>query len=167
MFDIGFWELAFIAVIGIVVVGPKRLPEVVRSIAIVLRKVRRMFSDVKADIERELDLDDMRRIVREADMEEHIRQLNQSVLDAESEVRDSGKALLRDIDDVKAKAESMMDVYEPALADGEKIDERLADANADTGIEARLDLDAPAPPAPSPSAAVRSGISNDTKTLRR
>lgn len=167
MFDIGFWELAFIAVIGIVVVGPKRLPEVVRSIAIVLRKVRRMFSDVKADIERELDLDDMRRIVREADMEEHIRQLNQSVLDAESEVRDSGKALLRDIDDVKAKAESMMDVYEPALADGEKIDERLADANADTGIEARLDLDAPAPPAPSPCAAVRSGISNDTKTLRR
>lgn len=167
MFDIGFWELAFIAVIGIVVVGPKRLPEVVRSIAIVLRKVRRMFSDVKADIERELDLDDMRRIVREADMEEHIRQLNQSVLDAESEVRDSGKALLRDIDDVKAKAESMMDVYEPTLADGEKIDERLADANADTGIEPRLDLDAPVPPAPSPSAAVRSGISNDTKTLRR
>lgn len=167
MFDIGFWELAFIAVIGIVVVGPKRLPEVVRSIAIVLRKVRRMFSDVKADIERELDLDDMRRIVREADMEEHIRQLNQSVLDAESEVRDSGKALLRDIDDVKAKAESMMDVYEPALADGEKSDERLADANADTGVEPRLDLAAPAPPAPSPSAAIPSGISNDTKTLRR
>ncbi|MDO5091533.1 MAG: Sec-independent protein translocase protein TatB [Cardiobacteriaceae bacterium] len=132
MFDIGFWELAFIAIIGIVVVGPKRLPEVVRSVAIVLRKARRMFSDVKADIERELDLDDMRRIVREADMEEHIRQLNQSVIDAESDVRASGKALLRDIDDVKSKAQSMMDVYDPALADGEK----------DTGIEPRRDLDA-------------------------
>ena len=79
MFDIGFWELVFIAVIGIVVVGPKRLPEVVRTIAVLVRKARRMFSDVKADIERELDLNDMRRIVREADMEEHIRQLNASV----------------------------------------------------------------------------------------
>lgn len=131
MFDIGFWELAFIAIIGIVVVGPKRLPEVVRTIAIVLRKARRMFSDVKADIERELDLDDMRRIVREADMEEHIRQLNQSVMDAESDVRTGGKALLRDIDDVKAKAESMLDVYDPALADGEQ----------DTGIEPRRDFE--------------------------
>lgn len=163
MFDIGFWELAFIAIIGIVVVGPKRLPEVVRTVAIVLRKARRMFSDVKADIERELDLDDMRRIVREADMEEHIRQLNQSVMDAESEVRASGKALLRDIDDVKAKAESMLDVYEPGMHDGEA----QADRNADTGIEPRLDLDDASPlPASASSAAVPTGISNDIKNPR-
>lgn len=149
MFDIGFWELAFIAIIGIVVVGPKRLPEVVRSVAVVMRKARRMFSDVKADIERELDLDDMRRIVREADMEEHIRQLNQSVMDAGEDVRNSGKNLLRDIDEIKHKAEAMMDVYDPALADGE----------ADTGIEPRRDLPAPQ----GGTLPVPSGIANDLK----
>lgn len=159
MFDIGFSELVFIAIIGIVVVGPKRLPEVVRSVAVVLRKARRMFSDVKADIERELDLDEMRRMVREADMEAHIRELNQSVMDMDEEVRGSGKALLRDIDDIKSKAEAMMDVYEPALADGE----------SDTGIEPRRDL-APMIPleaASSPARDVPPGIANDLKKPRR
>ena len=152
MFDIGFWELVFIAVIGIVVVGPKRLPEVVRTIAVLVRKARRMFSDVKADIERELDLDDMRRIVREADMEEHIRQLNASVMDMDQEVRGTGKALLRDIDEIKHKAEAMMDVYDPALADGE----------ADTGIEPRRDLEHTELPVQS-GIPVPSGIANDLK----
>lgn len=152
MFDIGFWELVFIAVIGIVVVGPKRLPEVVRTVAVLLRKVRRMFSDVKADIARELDLDDMRRIVREADMQEHIRQINESVMEMDNDVRGSGKALLRDIDEIKSKAQSMMDVYDPALADGE----------ADTGIEPRRDLE-PQPPGNIP---VPAGIANDLKSPR-
>ena len=159
MFDIGFSELVFIAIIGIVVVGHKRLPEVVRSVAVVLRKARRMFSDVKADIERELDLDEMRRMVREADMEAHIRELNQSVMDMDGEVRGSGKALLRDIDDIKSKAEAMMDVYEPALADGER----------DTGIEPRRDL-APVIPLEVASPPVRDvppGIANDLKKPRR
>lgn len=157
MFDIGFWELTFIAVIGIVIVGPHRLPEVVRTVTAMVRKMRRMFSDVKADIERELDLDDMRRIVREVDMEEHIREINKSVMDMDGEVRSSGKALLHDIDEVKHKAEAMMDVYEPALADGE----------ATTGIEPRLDLAASdPPPAPTGPAPIPAGIANDTKTKR-
>ena len=150
MFDIGFSELLFIAVIGIVVVGPKRLPEVVRTVAVIMRKLRRMFSDVKADIERELDLDDMRRIVREADMQAHLEEINRSVMAMDDEVRSNGKTLLRDIDDVKARAEAMMDVYDPALADGEAI----------TGIEPRRDLlpDVPTDPLPVPP-----GIANDLK----
>uniref|UniRef100_UPI00260B129F Sec-independent protein translocase protein TatB n=1 Tax=uncultured Cardiobacterium sp. TaxID=417619 RepID=UPI00260B129F len=61
MFDIGFSELVVLGVIGIVVIGPQRLPEVVRTAVITVRKIRRAFSDVRADIERELDLDDMRK----------------------------------------------------------------------------------------------------------
>lgn len=98
MFDIGFWELVTIGVIGIVVVGPDKLPEVVRSGVKTVRKVRRMFDDVKQDIERELDIDEMRRMVHEADMEEHIRKLNQSVMDATKKIEKNGKSLLDDID---------------------------------------------------------------------
>lgn len=98
MFDIGFWELVTIAIIGIVVVGPEKLPEVVRTIMATVRKFRRMFDDVKGDIERELHLDDIRRQVQEADIQEHIRKLNQSVIDAGKEFHESGKDLLHDID---------------------------------------------------------------------
>ncbi len=99
MFDIGFWELLVIAVIGIVVVGPDRLPEVVRTIMVLVRKARRMFQDVKQDIENELDLDDLRRTMRETEIDEHIRKLNRSVMDAGLDVQNSGKSLLNSIDD--------------------------------------------------------------------
>lgn len=98
MFDIGFWELATIAIIGIVVVGPERLPEVVRTVAAYVRKARRAFQDVKSDIERELDLDDLRRQMHDVDMEDHIKKLNQSVMDADQNVR---KAVSRFDDDIR------------------------------------------------------------------
>ena len=98
MFDIGFWELATIAIIGIVVVGPERLPEVVRTVAAYVRKARRAFQDVKSDIERELDLDDLRRQMHDVDMEDHIKKLNQSVMDADRDVR---KAASRFDDDLR------------------------------------------------------------------
>ena len=118
MFDIGFWELVVIGVIGIVVIGPERLPEVVRSALIFIRKIRRGFSDVRADIERELDLDDMRKILHEADMREHIKKLNDGVMNLDKEARDLGTSIKEDL-------EHAYDGYTPE--DGE--------AEADTGVE--------------------------------
>ena len=118
MFDIGFWELVVIGVIGIVVIGPERLPEVVRSALIFIRKIRRAFSDVRADIERELDLDDMRKILHEADMREHIKKLNDGVMNLDKEARDLGTSIKEDL-------EHAYDGYTP----------EDANAEADTGIE--------------------------------
>ena len=119
MFDIGFWELVVIGVIGIVVIGPERLPEVVRSALIFIRKIRRAFSDVRADIERELDLDDMRKILHEVDMREHIKKLNDGVMNLDKEARDLGTSIKEDL-------EHAYDGYTP----------EDANAEADTGIEA-------------------------------
>ena len=143
MFDIGFWELATIAIIGIVVVGPERLPEVVRTVAAYVRKARRAFQDVKSDIERELDLDDLRRQMHEVDMEDHIKKLNQSVMDADRDVRkavsrfddDIRHSLDDDLNDPEVRAVDERDSaveydnydYDPGAADSEEF--------ADTGIE--------------------------------
>ena len=118
MFDIGFSELVVLGVIGVVVIGPQRLPEVVRTAVITVRKIRRAFSDVRADIERELDLDDMRKILHEADMKAHINQLNQDIMDLDKGARDLGE-------DIKTDLEHAYDGYTPE--DGE--------AEADTGVE--------------------------------
>ncbi len=54
MFDIGFWELIFILVIALLVVGPERLPKVARTAGLWLGKVRGFIVTVKADIDQEL-----------------------------------------------------------------------------------------------------------------
>ena len=118
MFDIGFSELVVLGVIGVVVIGPQRLPEVVRTAVITVRKIRRAFSDVRADIERELDLDDMRKILHEADMKAHINKLNQDIMDLDKGARELGE-------DIKSDLEHAYDGYTPE--DGE--------AEADTGVE--------------------------------
>lgn len=139
MFDIGFWELAVIAVIGIVVVGPDKLPEVVRSIMVMVRKIQRMFSDVRGDIERELHLDEVRRSVDEMDLQEHIRKLNQSVIDADKEVRSEGKKILQDIDsEVKAVEKSLQNIAderEQTVGGHERITQYEAPAQSDAEAE--------------------------------
>jgi sec-independent protein translocase protein TatB len=54
MFDIGFWEVIFIAVITLLVVGPERLPKVARTAGLWVGKIRGFVVSVKADIDKEL-----------------------------------------------------------------------------------------------------------------
>ena len=61
MFDIGFSELVVIAVITLVVVGPERLPETVRSISLWIGRIKQMFSTAQKDLENEVGMDDIRR----------------------------------------------------------------------------------------------------------
>lgn len=70
MFDIGFSELLVIALVGLVVIGPKRLPEVARTAGQWVAKVRRFVADVKQDIDREMqqaDLNELRNLKQELD----------------------------------------------------------------------------------------------------
>lgn len=71
MFDIGFPELVLIAVVALLVIGPERLPEALRTLGLWLGRMRRSFTAVKAEIEKEIGMDDVRRqLHNEAIMEE-------------------------------------------------------------------------------------------------
>ncbi len=64
MFDIGWQELFLVALITIIVVGPKELPRVLRTVTLWIRKIRSMareFQDGIDDLAREADLDDLRK----------------------------------------------------------------------------------------------------------
>ena len=66
MFDIGWPELLIVAVITVIVVGPKELPRVLRTVTGLIRKVRGMASDFQSTIDdmvRESELDDLRKQV--------------------------------------------------------------------------------------------------------
>jgi len=53
MFDIGFWEIALIAVVALLVVGPDEFPGLVRNIGAWIGKIRRFMTDTKNDLDRE------------------------------------------------------------------------------------------------------------------
>ncbi|EKF76128.1 Sec-independent protein translocase TatB [Alcanivorax hongdengensis A-11-3] len=60
MFDIGFAELALIFVIGLVVLGPERLPQVARTLGLWMGRARATFNHLRNELEREALTQDMR-----------------------------------------------------------------------------------------------------------
>jgi sec-independent protein translocase protein TatB len=65
MFDIGFSELMVIAVVALVVLGPERLPRVARTAGHLFGRLQRYVNDVKADINREIELEELRKFKSE------------------------------------------------------------------------------------------------------
>lgn len=65
MFDIGFSELLVIAVVALIVIGPERLPKVARTAGLLSGRLRRYVNDIKADISREMQLDELKKMQQE------------------------------------------------------------------------------------------------------
>jgi len=62
MFDIGFSEMMVIGLVALIVIGPERLPRVARTIGHLAGRLQRYVSDVKADINREVELGELRKM---------------------------------------------------------------------------------------------------------
>ena len=60
MFDIGFSEMVVLAVVALVVLGPERLPKVAKQTGAWMGKLRRYVDDVKSDINRQMELSELR-----------------------------------------------------------------------------------------------------------
>jgi sec-independent protein translocase protein TatB len=65
MFDIGFSELLVIAIVALIVVGPERLPKVARTLGHLMGRMQRFVAEVKADINNQLKLEELRKIEAE------------------------------------------------------------------------------------------------------
>jgi sec-independent protein translocase protein TatB len=62
MFDVGFSEMLMVVLVGLLVLGPERLPKVARETALWVRKARSLLHNAKADIKRELDLEELQEL---------------------------------------------------------------------------------------------------------
>ena len=77
MFDIGFSELLVIAVVALIVIGPERLPKVARTLGHLFGRMQRYVNDVKADISREMELEELKKI--QSGVEDAARSFQSSV----------------------------------------------------------------------------------------
>ena len=104
MFDIGFWEMAFIGVVALIVIGPERLPGVARTVGHWVGKGRRMLNEVKTDIKKEIkeqDLQDLKNLKQEfGSVTSDIKSVtdNPDVLG----VKKAGDEIRKSVDDVTA-----------------------------------------------------------------
>ncbi len=126
MFDIGFSELMVIAVVALIVIGPERLPKAARTMGHLFGRLQRYVNDVKSDINREMEL-------------EELRKLQQQVQGAAREIETSMNTAMRDVEAGVRSVES-------------QLNEHAADAPASSAASLPP-LAEPSPAEPVPAAA--------------
>ena len=140
MFDIGFSELIIIGIVALVVIGPERLPKVARTTGLLLGRLQRYVNDVKADINREMQLDELKKL--RSEMEESARDFERSMADGMRTIeRDVGDAVNAVKSDVQSPAV-------PALGGGVSQAEEPGKLGPEDPVGAGRD----APSGPSPAA---------------
>ena len=112
MFDIGFSELVVIGVVALVVIGPERLPKTARTMGHLFGRLQRYVNDVKADINREMELDELRRLQRE--MQGAAREFEQSVTSAANEVQTGVRNVERELNEAAAAPAGGAPAAQPA-----------------------------------------------------
>ncbi len=104
MFDIGFTEIFVIGVVALVVIGPERLPRVAKTVGHLFGRMQRYVSEVKADISREIELDELRKL--QSTMQDAGRSIEQSVSSQvsfiESEVKQAGAEAQKQVESAVA-----------------------------------------------------------------
>ena len=96
MFDIGFPELLLVSVVALLVIGPDKLPETVRTVALWVGRIRRGLANIKAEIENEIGADEIRRQLHNESIMQEINktkdQIGSIVKDAEAQISDIADA---------------------------------------------------------------------------
>lgn len=111
MFDIGLWELILIGIIGLVVLGPERLPTAVRTVSGWIRTMRRLAQNVKNELEQELEIEKLHSDLKKAES------INQDInsKDIPDELKESIATLQQAAQDVNQPYTADTQPSEPAV----------------------------------------------------
>ena len=108
MFDIGASEIFVIGVVALIVIGPERLPRVAKTLGHLFGRLQRYVSEVKSDINREIELDELRKL--KATMQDAARSIEQSVTSQvnfiDSEVKQAGAEVQKQVESAQKQVES-------------------------------------------------------------
>jgi sec-independent protein translocase protein TatB len=149
MFDISFAQILIIALVAMIVIGPKRLPKTVRTLGLLLGRAQRYVSEIKSDIQREMELDELRKVQQSMqdigkDIEKSVRSVVQetekTVKQAEGSVQEMESELNRIAEDKPATQTT----GEEATNKETQTTTAVADSATTTEIEAEPPVTVPA-----------------------
>jgi sec-independent protein translocase protein TatB len=108
MFDIGASEIFVIGVVALIVIGPERLPRVAKTLGHLFGRLQRYVSEVKSDINREIELEELRNL--KATMQDAARSIEQSINAQvnyiDSEVKQVGADVQKQVESAQKQVES-------------------------------------------------------------
>lgn len=146
MFDVSFTELMVIGVIALIVIGPERLPKVARTVGHLLGRAQRYVNDVKSDIQREIELDELRKF--KSEMEDAAQGVQKSLNETQASLQEPVQQFRAELDEVAREASIKA---EPAAASATPAEPERSIAPP-PGQNHSLDLDLPAVQTPAPAA---------------
>ncbi|MFA0441064.1 twin arginine-targeting protein translocase TatB [Vibrio sp. 10N.286.49.C2] len=117
MFDIGFWELVLISVVGLVVLGPERLPTAIRSVSRFISSAKSMANNVKDELSHELKVQELQDNLRKAEkmgMEDLSPELKSSVEELKRAAQDVTRPYAKDKVETTEEASSVAADVKPA-----------------------------------------------------
>lgn len=150
MFGLSFGELFIIGVVGLIVIGPERLPTVARTLGHLVGRAQRYVSDVKSDIQREMDIQEIAKIREE--MQSAVSDVKSSVEDTASALRNPVNALR---DDLLKTGDSLRD---SVTGRNDAADETAANQSA---VKEPSDSEPPASESPVKGAAVNQSSADE------
>jgi len=119
MFDIGGWEFLLIAILAIIIIGPRELPGAIRAVSGFVRKAREMAREFQSGLEevaREAELDKVQETVRTAaDPLGRVRQEIMDSVDPDGEIKDAMDF------DAGWTDDDLVDYDDPEFADDNRI----------------------------------------------
>ncbi|HEY0268775.1 MAG TPA: Sec-independent protein translocase protein TatB [Methyloradius sp.] len=102
MFDIAFSELVVIGVVALIVIGPEKLPKVARTVGLLVGRLQRYVANVKDDISREMQLEDLKKL------QQQIQENGQKI---QTELMLSKDAVSQHLDEVR---ETLLEAQKPS-----------------------------------------------------
>ena len=150
MFDIGFWELALIGVVALLVVGPDRLPGLARNVGLWVGRIRRYVASVRDDIEREIQAEELKKVLQKPSdlnpLKDVVEETRSVIGSAKNEIthaeKDAEKAISGDAqpaDGDSSPADAATTVGKAASAGGKAPDKEPSEAPEAAVEETRSD----------------------------
>ncbi|MBR8655776.1 Sec-independent protein translocase subunit TatB [Achromobacter sp. Marseille-Q0513] len=147
MFDVSLTELMVIGVVALIVIGPERLPKVARTVGHLLGRAQRYVNDVKSDIQREIELDELRKF--KSEMETAAQDVQKSMHETQASLEEPVQQLRAELDEAAREVNGQPAAQAPAADASEALP---ATAPSSTGSPAAGSPAAGSPAAGSPAA---------------
>ena len=87
MFDIGFPELVVISIVALLVIGPEKLPEAIRTMSLWVGRVQRSFASIRREIESEIGADEIRQQLHNENIMKELEETKNTLQQAGQDVR--------------------------------------------------------------------------------
>lgn len=145
MFDIGFSELLLVAIIGLVVLGPQRLPVAVRTVAGWIRAMRSMATNVQNELSQELKLQELQETLKKVEEKAGLETLSPELKKSMDDLRDAAlslqsgyQATSNGVQSELNKAKELTENYDAAVKESHASSQQIQESDPDPEHAAKM-----------------------------